>query len=98
MEYSLANSMVIGVSARALFDMRKENSIFEQQGLAAYTAYQKAHEDEILRPGPAFALIKALLQLNSMAKRANRATILTSPYGFLTLLKAIGLKSHAPYF
>lgn len=76
MEYSLANSMVIGVSARALFDMRKENSIFEQQGLEAYTAYQKEHEDEILKQGPAFALIKALLQLNELTKRANRVEII----------------------
>ncbi len=76
MEYSLKNSMVIGVSARALFDMRKDNGIFEEQGLDAYTAYQKVHEDEILKPGPAFALIKALLRLNSLPGRANRVEII----------------------
>ena len=76
MEYSLKNSMVIGVSARALFDMRKDNGIFEEQGLEAYTAYQKVHEDEILKPGPAFALIKALLRLNSLPGRANRVEII----------------------
>ena len=48
MEYSLKNSMVIGVSARALFDMRKDNGLFEEQGLDAYSAYQKVHEDEFL--------------------------------------------------
>lgn len=76
MEYSLKNSMVIGVSARALFDMRKDNSIFEEQGLDAYTAYQKAHEDEMLKPGSAFALIKALLRLNSLPGRADRVEII----------------------
>lgn len=76
MEYSLENRMVIGVSARALFDMRKENGIFEEQGLEAYMAYQKAHEDELLKPGPAFALIKALLRLNSLSGRANRVEII----------------------
>ncbi|MDE5680040.1 MAG: 5'-nucleotidase, partial [Lachnospiraceae bacterium] len=71
MEYSLKNSMVIGVSARALFDRRQDNAIFEEQGLDAYTAYQKAHEDEILKPGEAFTLIKALLRLNSLPGRAD---------------------------
>jgi len=62
---NLDNKLVVGISSRALFDLEEENRIFEQQGLDAYSAYQIAHENDILRPGTAFPLIKALLGLNS---------------------------------
>lgn len=64
MAYDLSEKMVIGVSSRALFDLTAENEIFEKQGLEAYCRYQVEHEQEVLRPGPGFELIKALLQLN----------------------------------
>ena len=56
--------MVIGVSSRALFDLTMENEIFEREGLEAYCSYQVAHEQDILKPGPGFGLIKSLLKLN----------------------------------
>ncbi len=56
--------MVIGVSSRALFDLSVENEIFESQGLDAYCKYQIEHEQDILKPGPGFGLVKALLKLN----------------------------------
>ena len=40
MPYDLTNYLVIGVSSRALFDLSRENEIFEQKGLEAYCAYQ----------------------------------------------------------
>lgn len=64
MAYSLENKLVIGVSSRALFDLTKENEIFETKGVEEYCRYQVAHENEVLAPGPGFALVKALLQLN----------------------------------
>jgi len=64
MAYQLDDKMVIGVSSRALFDLTLENEIFEQQGLEAYCRYQVEHEQDILKPGPGFGLIKALLELN----------------------------------
>ena len=64
MPYSLADKLVIGISSRALFDLEKENRIYEQEGLAAYSAYQKAHENDILAPGTAFPLARALHRLN----------------------------------
>ncbi len=60
----LDRKMVIGVSSRALFDLSRENEIFETEGLEAYCSYQVEHEQDILKPGPGFALIRALLQLN----------------------------------
>lgn len=64
MSYRLDNKMVIGISARALFDMTFENEIFESKGLEAYRRYQVEHEMEVLKPGPGFGLVKALLRLN----------------------------------
>ena len=64
MPYSLDDKMVVGVSSRALFDLEAENRIFEEKGLKAYSEYQQAHEDDILKPGMAFPLIKALHNLN----------------------------------
>ena len=65
----LDDKLVVGVSSRALFDLEEENEIFEKQGLAAYSEYQLAHENDILKPGTAFPLIKALHNLNCKDKR-----------------------------
>ena len=59
--------MVIGVSSRALFDLTEENEIFEKQGLEEYCRYQVEHEQDILKPGPGFELVRSLLQLNQTA-------------------------------
>ncbi|MCM1143941.1 MAG: 5'-nucleotidase [Blautia sp.] len=66
MSYDLESRLVVGVSSRALFDLSDENQIFERDGVEAYCRYQVEHEDEILRPGPGFPLIKALLNLNNL--------------------------------
>ncbi len=64
MSIDLSNRLVIGISSRALFDLEHENRIFEEQGVEAYSHYQREHEDETLAPGTAFPLVKALLGLN----------------------------------
>lgn len=64
MAYQLDKKMVIGVSSRALFDLSAENEIFEREGLQAYCDYQVEHEQDILKPGPGFGLVRALLKLN----------------------------------
>ena len=66
MAYDLTDPLVIGISSRALFDLERENEIFETQGLEAYAAYQLAHEKDILPKGPAFALVEAFLNLNTL--------------------------------
>lgn len=76
MAYSLENRLVVSVSTRTLFDLRTENKIFEEQGVEAYSAYQKEHECEILKPGPGFALIKALLCLNGLSGQENRVEVI----------------------
>lgn len=64
MAYDLTKPLVIGVSSRALFDLEKENQIFETEGVKAYEEYQVEHENEILQKGSAFQLVKAFLNLN----------------------------------
>lgn len=64
MSIDLSKMLVIGISSRALFDLRKENDIFEKEGLEAYCQYQLEHEDEVLPPGAGFALVNAFLRLN----------------------------------
>ena len=56
MAVTLDNKLVVGISSRALFDLEYENSIYEEQGLQAYLAYQREHEQDILKPGTAFPL------------------------------------------
>lgn len=68
MSYQLSNKMVIGVSSRALFDLTIENDIFEREGVEAYCKYQIEHENEILKPGPGFGLVQALLRLNEYSQ------------------------------
>ena len=59
MAMSVDNKLVVGISSRALFDLEFENRIYEEQGLQAYLEYQRAHEQDILKPGTAFPLIRA---------------------------------------
>jgi len=63
---NLDNFLVVGVSSSALFDTRMEHSIYEKDGLEAYIDHQITNEDEPFAPGPAYPLVKAMLQLNEV--------------------------------
>ncbi len=76
MAFELDKRLVIGVSSRALFDLTKENEIFEKEGVNAYCEYQRDHEDDILKPGPGFALVKALLNINKMPGQEGRVEVI----------------------
>ncbi|XP_014895781.1 cytosolic 5'-nucleotidase 1A-like [Poecilia latipinna] len=62
------NSITIAVSSRVLFNMDKEQQIFEQQGMEEYIKYQVAHETEPFSPGPAFSFVKALEAVNTQLR------------------------------
>ncbi|KRB92881.1 5'-nucleotidase [Noviherbaspirillum sp. Root189] len=66
MPFSLDNLLVVGISSRALFDLEAEETIFRTQGLEAYRKHQIDHENEILKLGSGFALVRALLKLNML--------------------------------
>ena len=73
MPQTLDNRLVIAISSRALFDLEEENLLFEQQGEATYMKYQQDHENDILKPGSGFDLIKSFLSLNKLLPE-NRQT------------------------
>ena len=65
MAVDLSKTLVIGISSRALFDLREEDALFQSEGLDAYRHHQLEREDEILAPGTAFPLVRAMLALNA---------------------------------
>ena len=64
MPYSLEDKLVVAITGRALFDLDAAHQVFEQDGLEAYRAHQREREEEPLRPGTAFPLVRALLAIN----------------------------------
>ena len=75
MPYDLSNYLVIGVSSRALFDLTKENKIYERDGLEAYCSYQLEHENDILEKGTGFALIESMLRINQIDESIRRTEV-----------------------
>jgi 5'-nucleotidase len=75
MAIDLSKCFVVGISSRALFDLSKENEIFERDGLEAYTKYQIDNELEILQPGTGFQLIQGLLNLNSQVQLLQKIVV-----------------------
>jgi len=65
MPQDLHNKLVIAISSRALFNLDESHRVYEKEGLAAYSAYQVAREEEPLEPGEAFGVVHKLLRLNS---------------------------------
>uniref|UniRef100_A0A8P4K1W6 Cytosolic 5'-nucleotidase 1A n=1 Tax=Dicentrarchus labrax TaxID=13489 RepID=A0A8P4K1W6_DICLA len=59
------NAITIAVSSRVLFNMEKEQHIYEQQGMEEYIKYQVEHEMQPFSPGPAFSFVKALEAVNT---------------------------------
>ncbi|MBF0261210.1 MAG: 5'-nucleotidase [Magnetococcales bacterium] len=59
------HKMIIAISSRALFDLEESHTVFQEQGVTAYAAWQIAREDEPLAPGPAFSLVRKLMALNN---------------------------------
>lgn len=93
MAYDLENKLVVGVSSRTLFDLTYENKIFEEEGVEAYSRYQVEHENDLLRPGPGFPLVRALLNLNELPGREGSVEVIimsrNSPDSSLRVFKAI---------
>ncbi|HUG47667.1 MAG TPA: 5'-nucleotidase [Candidatus Limnocylindria bacterium] len=67
MPYDLTGKLVVGISSRALFDLDEADEVFRRDGLAAYRAFQREHEAEVLGPGTAMPLIRGLLAIDDPA-------------------------------
>ncbi|MFT4198147.1 MAG: 5'-nucleotidase [Pseudoxanthomonas sp.] len=59
--------LTVAVTSRALFDLEESHALYEREGLQAYAAYQRAHEDDPLAPGVALPAVRKLLALNAGA-------------------------------
>lgn len=64
MAYDLRDKLVIAISSRALFDLEKENKIFENKGLDEYYRHQLKNQDKPLEIGTAYRFIKNFLNIN----------------------------------
>lgn len=69
MPLDLSQILVVGVSSRSLFNLERENGIFNKEGISGFRKYQLEHEEEALEPGTAFHLVQSLLHLNTNAKK-----------------------------
>ena len=68
MAYPIEKKLVVGISANALFDLKKEDDIYKTQGLEAYRKYQIENRKEIIPKGVAFPFVKRLLHINDVYK------------------------------
>ena len=71
MAYSLENTLVIGISATALFDLSEADKLYKKEfekhpdsAIDIYRKYMLKNEDKLLNEGIGFPLVKALLSLN----------------------------------
>ncbi len=94
MSVSFENYLVVGISSRALFNLEKENEVFEKEGLNAYRDYQIIHENDVLEPGSGFSLVKNLLNINKLAKRKLVEVIVMSRNSADTSLRIIHSLDH----
>lgn len=76
MPLNLKDYLVIGISSRALFDLEEENKIYEEIGLKEYSDYQIEHENDILKPGTGFHLIKSFLKINTLVPGKRKTEII----------------------
>ncbi len=58
----------IAVSPRALFDMSREDTLFENEGLDTYRDYQLGHLDQPYGKGVAYNFIERILNFNSIGE------------------------------
>ena len=71
MPLDLKDTLVIGISATALFDLSEADKLFTEEykknqnsAIEKYRKYMQEHEEEVLKEGIGFPLVKALLGLN----------------------------------
>jgi len=70
------DTLVIAISSTALFDLAESHRIYMESGVDSYAQYQIDHEDEMLKPGAAFGLVKKLLSLNETKKDTPKVEVI----------------------
>jgi len=103
MPLDLSNTLVVGISATALFDMSESDKMFREtkaddpdKAIELFRDYMRAHEDIPLAPGTGFPLVKALLGLNQYMQAGDKSPLVevvvmsrNSPDTGLRVLKTI---------
>ncbi len=76
MAYTLDKTLVIGISATALFDLSEADKLYKKEvkkhpdtAIEIYRAFMLKNEDVVLSEGIGFPLVKALLNLNRYQKK-----------------------------
>ncbi len=67
MDTESPDRLVVAITARALFELEDSHAVFERDGVRAYADFQRTRENEVLRPGIAFGLVRKLAALNAGA-------------------------------
>lgn len=82
MAFDLSNTLVVGISATALFDMNESDKIFSEaksndpdQAIELFRDYMRKHEDEPLKQGTGYPLVKALLGLNQYMEKEDKSPL-----------------------
>ncbi|WP_419673430.1 5'-nucleotidase [Aliarcobacter butzleri] len=75
MSLNLKETLVIGISATALFDLSESDKLFQKEfkdnpetAIDNYRKYMLENEENILKEGIGYPLVKALLSLNKYQK------------------------------
>ncbi|MCO7223600.1 5'-nucleotidase [Pleionea sp. CnH1-48] len=76
MANSLGDKLVVAISSTALFDLEESHQIFMNDGVRSYSEYQIDHEEELLKPGAAFGLVKKLLALNDLGRDTPKVEVI----------------------
>ena len=66
MSYPIEDKLVIAVASSALFALDEADMVFREKGVRAYRAYQREHENDVLKPGIAFPFVRRFLELNKV--------------------------------
>ena len=71
MPFDLSNTLVVGISATALFDLSAEDALFQEQfaknrenAMSIYRQTMQEKENDPLEPATGYHLVEALLKLN----------------------------------
>jgi 5'-nucleotidase len=79
MALDLSDTLVVGISATALFDLTESDSVFrakfaedKQTAVAEYRAYMLEHENEPLKDGTGMPLVRSLLGLNHYQPKGDK--------------------------
>lgn len=82
MALDLSETLVVGVSSTALFDLSEAERVFREkreedpdEAIERYREYCLKHENDPLEPGTAFGLVRALLKLNEHAGGSNKPLV-----------------------